>query len=284
MIISLYYLFMHKPVVELPENCKLVIDANAGLVTCERDWRWAPAPLQDFDLWIVVGGEGRIILNGTVFILHAGCAFVFEPGDHVRGEHDPANRLRVLFCHFQIRDSRGNTLHRIPDYWPENAVIVHDLSCVEMLGRLLLQGIASQGTNRAAELALRQLLLQRIQDAHNDPPEPLDARVSRVLAAIQAAPEKTWTLSCMAQVAHLSVSQFRRLFYTATGVTPNVYLARERVSRARKLLIESNLTLEAIADTLGYNDVYYFSRQFKSHAGSPPAAYRRAGRHAIFTE
>ena len=132
---------------------------------------------------------------------------------------------------------------------------------------------------RAAELALRQLLLQRIRDAHNDPPEPLDARIARVLAAMQAAPEKTWTLSSMAQVAHLSVSQFRRLFRTATGVTPNIYLARERVSRARTLLIESNLTLEAIADTLGYSDVYYFSRQFKCHAGAPPARYRRAGRY-----
>lgn len=276
----LYYLFMTKSVLELPESCRLVIGSQAGLVTCERDWSWAPPRLPDHDAWIVLGGEGQLTVNGATFDLAAGASFVFQPGDHVQGAHDPIHRLRVLYCHFQLLNRSGHEIRKLAGYWPDTIVALHDVSRIEVLGSILLQGVrqAERGGIRAAELALRQILLQRRQDAHALPPAPLDARIARVLHAIQAQPEKQWHLTDMAKVAHVSVSQLRRLFCLATGTTPNAYIIKERVNRACKLLTESNLPLAAIADTLGYRDVYYFNRQFRQSTGTPPAAYRRVFR------
>lgn len=275
----LYYLTMNEEIRELPEGVRLVVGPQAGLVTCERDWRWAPPPLPDYDLWIVLGGEGSLDVNGAAFNLSAGSSFVFQPGSLVRGAHDPEHRLRVLYCHFQLLDAQG-VLARDAGCWPGNPVALHDLSRVEMLGSILLQGLGQVDPAgvRVAELALRQLLMQRIMDSRATPPAPKDARIVRVLDAIQAEPERQWHLEDMARVAHVSVSQLRRLFPVATGLTPNAYLVRERVARACKLLAESELPLAAIADTLGYRDVYYFSRQFRQAKGTPPAAYRRACR------
>lgn len=269
-------MFMYDDMVELPESCGLVIGAHAGLVTCERDWSWAPPPLPDYDLWIVLGGEGWLTVNGATFDLAAGASFVFQPGSIVQGAHSPVHRLRVFFCHFRVIHANGEIMRR-REGWSSDMVGLHDLPRIEMLGAMLLQGLerADPIGMRTAELALRQILLQRMLDARTPRRPPPDARIARVLDAMQFAPEASWSLAALAEVAHLSVSQLRRLFFAATGVTPNAYLVQERVTRARKLLAESDLPLAAIADTLGYRDVYYFNRQFRQAMGTPPAAYRR---------
>ena len=69
---------------------------------------------------------------------------------------------------------------------------------------------------------------------------------------------------------------FRRRFRAATGTPPHEYLIQSRVAEARRLLGETDLPIKAIAQRLGYNDVYFFSRQFKKFAGVPPALYRRS--------
>ena len=69
---------------------------------------------------------------------------------------------------------------------------------------------------------------------------------------------------------------FRRKFRAATGAPPHEYVLQSRVSEARRLLGETDLPIKSIAQGLGYNDVYFFSRQFKKFAGVPPALYRRS--------
>jgi AraC-like DNA-binding protein len=265
---------------ELPDGVTLVVGPSAGLVTCERDWSWSPPPLLDYDLWIVLGGAGELRVDGQAHTLSAGISFILRPGSLLQGRHDPLHRLRVLYCHFAVTGPDGSAAGDMA-CWPADPVVLRDLPRVESLGAILLQGLRQEGAAgaRAAELALRQLLLQRILDAGLPAQARTDERIARVLAAIQERPERQWQLDGMARVACLSVSQFRRLFLASTGMTPNAYLVQERVARARKLLAESDLPLEVIADTLGYRDIYYFNRQFRRVAGAPPATYRRHCRH-----
>ena len=69
---------------------------------------------------------------------------------------------------------------------------------------------------------------------------------------------------------------FRRKFRAATGAPPHEYVLQSRVSEARRLLGETDLPIKSIAQGLGYNDVYFFSRQFKRFAGVPPALFRKS--------
>jgi AraC family transcriptional regulator, arabinose operon regulatory protein len=276
----LYYLVMPEVEMELPEGVELVVGPSAGVVTCERDWSWSPSPLADYDLWIVLGGNGELTVNGHTHVLSAGFSYILRPGSSLQGWHDPAHRLRVLYCHFQLVGMGHAVLGDASACWPADPVMLHDVPHVETLGKILLQGLrqADAVGARTAQLALRQLLLQRILDARVPLQVRSDTRITRVLGAIQNQPEQPWQLATMAQVAHLSISQFRRLFHLVTGLSPNAYLVQERVARARKLLVESDLPLAVIADTLGYRDIYYFNRQFRQVAGTPPGAYRRAYR------
>lgn len=74
----------------------------------------------------------------------------------------------------------------------------------------------------------------------------------------------------------MSLSTLRRRFERATGTPLHAHVLQLRVAEARRLMGESDLPIKAIADELGYRDVYFFSRQFKQHVGVSPAIYRRS--------
>lgn len=70
---------------------------------------------------------------------------------------------------------------------------------------------------------------------------------------------------------------FSQLFKKKEGMTYVNYLTRVRITRAKKLLEETELRVYEICNMVGYNDVSYFSRIFEKQEGVKPLEYR-AGR------
>ena len=85
----------------------------------------------------------------------------------------------------------------------------------------------------------------------------------------------SWSLERMAKFCNMSISSFRQSFRQLTGTPPLEYLVKLRLARALSRLEISNEPLEDIALSCGFNDVNYFSRQFKKHYAFLPARYRR---------
>ena len=75
----------------------------------------------------------------------------------------------------------------------------------------------------------------------------------------------------------LTKDYVRRIFKQKTGLTPNAYLNRLRIEKAKKLLAKTNgnMNIKQIADSCGFNDQYYFSRIFKRSEGISPAHWKR---------
>jgi transcriptional regulator GlxA family with amidase domain len=81
-------------------------------------------------------------------------------------------------------------------------------------------------------------------------------------------------VSNLSKAAGISSSHFFVLFKSATGCTPMGYFIQLRMQRARELLGTGYLHVKQVASTLGYDDQFYFSRQFKSVIGVSPSGYR----------
>jgi AraC-like DNA-binding protein len=82
----------------------------------------------------------------------------------------------------------------------------------------------------------------------------------------------------MASINHLSASHFTSLFRKATGMSPLEYFIHLKLQKACLLLYTSDVKIKAIADTLGYDDPYYFSRLFKKYMNVAPEKYREMRR------
>jgi AraC-like DNA-binding protein len=77
----------------------------------------------------------------------------------------------------------------------------------------------------------------------------------------------------LAAMAGISQSHYSILFRQLTGFTPNGYLSRLRVHRAKELLMSGSGTLREIAQKVGYKDEFYLSRRFKQQTGVSPSDY-----------
>jgi DNA-binding IclR family transcriptional regulator len=76
------------------------------------------------------------------------------------------------------------------------------------------------------------------------------------------------------QMAGMSESWFRRLFREKYGIAPMSFRQQLLHERARRLLLNTNLTIKEISFQLGYDSQNYFSRIFKKSEGVSPAHFR----------
>jgi AraC-like DNA-binding protein len=53
-------------------------------------------------------------------------------------------------------------------------------------------------------------------------------------------------------------------------------VVEQRLASARAMLGDKGLTVKAAAAALGYDDVFFFARQFQKYAGVSPAKYRKS--------
>ena len=82
----------------------------------------------------------------------------------------------------------------------------------------------------------------------------------------------------LAQRCGLSASHFNRLFKTAMGTSPIDWLRRERITNAKRRLVESDEAIKRIAEQVGYHDRFFFSRDFKHVTGQTPSQFRELER------
>lgn len=76
-----------------------------------------------------------------------------------------------------------------------------------------------------------------------------------------------------AAVAGLSTVYFRKLFRNVMGTSPINYIKSVKMNKAVKMLRSDYSSITDIAYSLGYNNVYEFSRDFKKYVGISPSNY-----------
>ena len=73
---------------------------------------------------------------------------------------------------------------------------------------------------------------------------------------------------------NLSASHFSSLFRKGTGMSPMDYFIHLKLQRACLLLYSSDIKIKNVAEAVGYEDPYYFSRLFKKYLNISPDHYR----------
>lgn len=69
---------------------------------------------------------------------------------------------------------------------------------------------------------------------------------------------------------------FAKLFREQTGITVAQYIKYSQIAKAKKFLLETDLTLQQISYHLGFSSQSNFSSAFKSVVGMAPGNYRQA--------
>ncbi|WP_144635992.1 AraC family transcriptional regulator [Bordetella genomosp. 13] len=135
-------------------------------------------------------------------------------------------------------------------------------SVIDGLSTALFALVVREHLARGAELAGALALLT-------------DRRLGRAWQAMLDDLSHPWTVEDLAEQAAMSRASFMRAFGQLAGDSPGAVLTRLRMQRARVLLRDSALGLDAIGLEVGYASQAAFSRAFKQAYGQAPGQYRR---------
>ena len=102
---------------------------------------------------------------------------------------------------------------------------------------------------------------------------PRDKNIRQMLQVIEDNLEQRFPVSRLAEEFGYSENYFRAYFKRQVGLSPNRYINYRKISRAKELMLCSNLNVSQIAERLGYQGIHYFSRQFHKITGLSPSTY-----------
>lgn len=99
--------------------------------------------------------------------------------------------------------------------------------------------------------------------------------VNRVIQYMLENYKNNIKVSDLAKLAAFNVDYLSTVFGKKTGLTPIAYLRNIRVEQAKRLLMQSKLSVEEIASETGFTDDAYFIKVFKRLVGQTPSSFRR---------
>lgn len=102
-----------------------------------------------------------------------------------------------------------------------------------------------------------------------------DPRLGGVIAAIHRAPGHDWTVAELAAAMGSSRSVFAERFRAVLGISPLSYITQLRMRLANQWIGEKGLSIEQVAERLGYGSQAAFSRAFKRETGKTPGAVNK---------
>jgi AraC-like DNA-binding protein len=107
-----------------------------------------------------------------------------------------------------------------------------------------------------------------------------DPYVGKALRLLHESPMQPWTVDLLAHAVAISRSGLAQRFTRLLGQAPMKYLSDWRIHLAKQMLRDGGDNLQTIAERIGYESQFAFTRAFKKATGSPPAVWRRTAGHA----
>jgi len=140
----------------------------------------------------------------------------------------------------------------------------------------------------ASEVAREMVVYIRRDGAHDQASVYLDYQthlspgIHQLQQHLVANPASRETLAELARIAGMSERNLTRVFKRITGISIHDFRERLRVERARDLMRNPTLTLDAVAAACGFADGRQLRRVWSARFGAPPSATRaRAERQSV---
>ncbi len=100
--------------------------------------------------------------------------------------------------------------------------------------------------------------------------------INSVLSFIHANYQKDLSLSDVANYVHLTPFHLSKLFKNITGLSFVAYVSDYRLSKAKDMLVNSDMTVAEISVKSGFNNATTFYRTFKKFTGMSPQEYKNS--------
>ncbi|WP_165849970.1 AraC family transcriptional regulator [Listeria kieliensis] len=232
--------------------------------------------MSSFLVFFVKSGELHFDYREQTFTAPAGTLVLLDCKE--KNHYFASQNARFQFVHFNGPTAQSfcdalyaqhGSLFSLP---PEQNPIPRILDLMES-GALHDFEIATCFNELLGRLFERTRLPLEMRSAPSDkyPPE-----IQAALTFIHSHYYEKITIQRLSHEASLSSYHFSRLFKKHTGESPHQYLLTHRLKQAKRMLLETNLTVEQISTQCGFSSSTHFIKAFASaNAGTTPGKFRK---------
>ena len=192
-------------------------------------------------------------------------------------------RLRpdVVFADIRMPGLSGlELLEVIPEVSPDSKVVIitgfaefsYAQTAVQLHAfDLLLKPIKELELERV----LKNVMAQSAEKTEEEQTES-NRMIDSVIADIRNSYTDDISLTALAAKYNLSTGRLSTLIKESLSMTFSDYIVSLRMQKARELLRDESKSIEQIAELVGYNDYFYFTKVFKKSQGISPSKYRKS--------
>jgi AraC-like DNA-binding protein len=226
-------------------------------------------------LQFISRGAVELFYNNTRHVVRAPAFWTCYPGPlirfHVHGGRHWEHRYAAVRGPGVLDWQERGLFFRGVQACPARHAVACAAAMDEVIRRIHAPGAFS--AQRAANL-LERLLLD-IAEWRQDRAQA-ETWLTTVLEALESSAPATPDYGALARQCGIGLSTLRRRFQREIGVPLHHHALEWRIARACRLVGFTDRPFKEIAEELGYDNVFYFSRQFRKFQGVAPLVYRRA--------
>jgi AraC family transcriptional regulator, arabinose operon regulatory protein len=228
-----------------------------------------------YALVYIAGGSGTYRVNGgEKQKVGKGSFFLFFPGASF--DYGPARDETWDEFYFTIEGSR---IEEWLDTWLTDTDQVRQASTDDAQQRkidriFMLMESSDPGNLDRAALLLESLLYELVLNSQPRLRAPDADPMAKLLDDISVSIHQPFEADRVCERHHISLSTLRRMIHKSTGYSLHEYVHRLKISEAKNMLLNTHQSVKETAASLGFRDVFYFSRLFKKYVGVSPHHFR----------
>lgn len=227
----------------------------------------------------ILEGEGKFMVNNVTYHLKKGQGFLIEPDYQVTYISDKANPWVYVWVGFSGREA-GKMLHAV-GLSQESPIF----TCKEgdKLKKYVFDMLAHNYSNQADNYRLTGMLylflsaIAKAQQTKIETPSG-NTYVNHAIAYIQNHYSLPVSVEEISDYVGINRSYLSSLFKEYTGMSPIKYLQNFRITRAQHMLTVTDISVESIALSCGYQSAEAFHKIFRQLTGMSPKTFRREKR------
>ena len=248
-----------------------------GRNTAVADYKVGPKTIECYNLHFVINGTLNFQYEGVHAILAKGDIFCMYPEAPYRYEIVPGD-APLQICWISFDGAQAQKLLEMAGFTPASPYLnkaIHNET------ELTLRQLYSQRADEAAcPLGVYSCLYQLFEQIiSRRQPVAMPASTERLIHTsieyMKTHFMDNITVQDAADYISLHRVYFSKLFTEHTGITPSQYLQKLKMDKAVQLLTGSAHSITEISLSLGYSDVYAFTRAFAKFHGCPPGSLRK---------
>lgn len=215
-------------------------------------------------------------IDGRLVRGHAGDVLIARPGDVIY--HGPTPEMEHGFSNDWI-NIEGDDFAALLDAYPlpinrpfHTAAINLVSTAIERIHRE--RSFSLDGCAQKCDIIMTDMIIDLWREYKSGERLTPHDKLERARGEIMRDFKRDWSLDVMADLAGYSPSRFSALYKSTYGRSPVDDLINTRLENAKLLLLYSNMTVNDIAEAVGFSSIYYFSKHFKKKEGLSPLAFK----------